>query len=391
MPTTKSAITINFIQSDLGYDPKNNLPWYYDMRYAAALKATFDSLFIPLMILLFICIAATSWSSVEHFDTAAPITTDQSTLQAAGANAVPVAPTGPDTTGIVPLAGSTNPPPGVMQSLPSAISTNNTLPIQQFPSLTGTTQSYAGTSGVTSMPTSSTSPSTAANNSLNPLLTLTPGALGLPDPSQISLPPVPGSTAAAGYTPTVSSNGTSITYPSQLQNQFPNSLAGATAGQTQYMQTMPATGYPTNSSTQMPAQFNIQSASAPYSNSVAQSLLPGLTTVSDPSQAQKRQYASVNPRLTADATKPMPPTVYDGRAAMPMALSSNMSSDSKPYADSSRQSYELQRYVPLFDQLNEVQKDLTDNVQRLRSVSDKIRSQQIPNYPLPLMEISAGY
>ena len=377
------------------------------MKYASALKATFDSLFIPLLILIGICLVASSWStsrrSVEHFDTASPVTVNQSALQAGGgANAINTPLSSPgNTANIVPLPSTlSTPPPGVMQTPTNTIATSTTSNIATptpFPSLTGNLASAQAPAVTTVNPlpasttvVSPTNPSTtaaiSANSSVNPLLAITPGALGLPDPSQLSLPPVPGSTSLTGSVPAISlNNGTSSSYASSLN--LPNSLTSST-NQLQ-TGTIPATGYATGSTTQMPA---VQSASAPYSNNVAQSLLPGLTTITNPSDSSVQRYNDLNPNQTIDANKPSPTTVWDGSSTFPPALSSNMSvASAKPYADSSAYAYNMQRYAPLFDELYDVQRDLTDNVQRLRSVSGKIRSQYVPNYPMPLLEISAGY
>lgn len=397
------------------------------MKYSDAFRATMKSLLIPMLILIIICIVASSWSlrspfaygkNVETFDTAGSAVSDPSVLATAGgANAVSVPTDSANTSGIVPLVlpSVASPPPGVMQTpgtpaVPSPTQAPVTAPAA-FPSLTGTTTPLVD-------PAASQLPSSAPNvaNSVPPIAPIIPGVLpntsttvsssaglnGLAQLSQTSTDypslttPTAQTTAALTLpgqgNPTLSSPNMS-TIPSQLNS---SSIPGLDFNASSSVPTMPATGISTNASTSMPASF-----SATLTNSSSPGLTPGLTTVIGPSAASSNNLSAVNPPLTSDATKPTPLTVWNTgdvsqvsngtQPSLPPALAGNGNSGVKPYADTSKEAYDLQRYAPLFDELNDVQKELFDNVQRLRNVSGKIRSQYVPSYPLPLMEVSAGY
>lgn len=399
------------------------------MKYSDAFRATMKSLMIPMLILIVVCIIVSSWSVssarssvLETFESAGSAALDPSVLVAAGgANAVSVPAGNTSTSGIVSLAlpSVASPPPGVMQTpgtpaIPSPTQAPVTAPAG-FPSLTGTTtplidpftsQLPPSVPNVANsipqlppmipgvIPNTSTAISTSGGGGLNSLAQLT---TPLTLPGQGS--PTPSGHLGEGQSPSQgapASQGearSQTTLSSQL-NPAISSIPGLDFNMSSSGPTMPATGISTNASKSMPF-------SATVTNTTSSGLIPGLTNVNDPSVSSADSLSAFNPPYTNDATKPTPLTVWNtdettryqngSQPSMPPPLAGNAYTGVKPYADTSKEAYDLQRYAPLFDELNEVQKELFDNVQRLRNVSGKIRSQYVPSYPLPLMEVSAGY
>lgn len=128
-----------------------------------------------------------------------------------------------------------------------------------------------------------------------------------------------------------------------------------------------------------------------YTGDRSSNLTPGLVRVNPTTDYQRSQFAATNPVLLPDATAPALPV---SEPSFPPALAPGNLDANKPYVDTSKQSYALQQYAPLFDELDDVQMQLSDNIQHLKSINNKIKAQYVPEFPVPLVErfnVNAGY
>lgn len=128
----------------------------------------------------------------------------------------------------------------------------------------------------------------------------------------------------------------------------------------------------------------------PTDNTVA-NLTPGMSVIGAKMVTAPGNITGLSPPMQLDAKMPQVPSTYQN-PGMPAALTAQQQMPMvKPFADEAAAAFDAQRYTQLFEELGTVQRQISDDVIRLQAVSNRIKNQWVPNYPLPVMTINAGY
>ncbi len=117
----------------------------------------------------------------------------------------------------------------------------------------------------------------------------------------------------------------------------------------------------------------------------------GISQVGQVMNKSTGNIVSTMPNFPLDATKPALPPTYQN-PGMPAALTQQQNMPTvKPYAEESAAAFDMQRYGQLFEELGIVQRQIADDSIRLQTLSNRIKTQYVPNYPMPIMTINSGF